>query len=77
MEEKTDIINVRVSYMFIYTIILFQVIDYSVQLKTIKGCLFVCWNDFQIILFGVAVWFVYVFSSPLPFDTYKGQKTRG
>jgi hypothetical protein len=29
----------------------------------------------QLILFGVAVRFVYVFSSPLPFDTYKEQRT--
>ncbi len=34
------------------------------------------WKDFQIILFGVAVRFVYIFSSPpLPFDTYKEQRT--
>jgi hypothetical protein len=32
------------------------------------------WNDFQIILFGVAVRFVYV-SPPLSFDTYKEQRT--
>ncbi len=33
------------------------------------------WNDFKIILFGVAVRFVYVFSSPLPYDTCKKQRT--
>ena len=33
------------------------------------------WNDFQIILFGVAVKFVYVISSSLPFETYKEQRT--
>jgi hypothetical protein len=29
----------------------------------------------ELILFGVAVRFVNVFSSPLPFDTYKEQRT--
>ena len=34
MEEKTDIINVRVSYVCLHYFIL-KVIDYSVQFKTI------------------------------------------